>query len=144
MTDYMMDFSNDDLESGKELEAAREGEYRLRLKDWKTDEDGKVTRKTEDGRPYILPVMEIIDCEGMEYMKDFTHFLWLVDEDMEPKKKNNARFALREFWTAFGIDYRQPIDPEAVIGATAEALLSTTEDDKYGLQNRVQRFMSSR
>lgn len=144
MTEYMLDFSDDDLESGRELVAADEGEYRVRIKDWRTDEDGSIVRKTADGRPYILPVLEVIDCEQAEYTKDFSHFLWLIDDDMDAKKKNNARFALREFWTAFGIDYRQPIDPESAIGATADALLTIQNDDEYGPQNRVKKFMISR
>ena len=143
MGDYMLDFSNDDLESGKELTAANEGEYRLRLKDWKTDDDGKIKKFTEDDKPFIMPVFEVINCEEADHTKDINHFLWLVDDWMDAKQKNNARFALREFWTALGIDYRMPIDPESAIGAECDALLIVQEDQGYGEQNRIKRFIVS-
>lgn len=144
MSDYFMDFSNDDLDKGKELQAVPEGEYRVRIKDWKTTEDGKFVRTTEDGRPYIMPVLEIIGCPEAEYAKDFTHFMWMLDSDMDAKQKNNARYKLNEFWSAFGIDTRQPIDPEQTLGAEADVLLTVQEDQGYGEQNRVKRFMPRR
>lgn len=143
MSDYMLDFSGDDLESGKERAAVIEGEYRLRIKDWKTDDDGKIKKFTTDDKPYIMPILEIINCPEAEYSKDLTHFLWVPDDWMDKKQKNDAKFQLHSFWTAFGIDYRQQIDPESVIGAEADALLTVVEDTGYGEQNKVKRFIVS-
>lgn len=143
MSDYMMDFTGDDLESGKERQAVPEGEYRVRIKDWKSDDDGKINLLDKNGNSYIMPILEVIDCEEAEYSKDFTYYLPRVNDDMDAKQKSDARFKMREFWTAFEVDYTRPFDPESVIGSTADALLNVKEDTGYGEQNNVKRFIVS-
>jgi len=144
MGDYFIDLAGENLEEGKELQAVAEGEYRVRIKDWKTDDDGKIVKRTDKDFPYIMPVLEIINCPEAEYSKDLTHFLWMPHDEMDAKQRNNCKFALHEFWTAFGIDYRQKIDPESVIGAEADALLIVSPDTGYGEQNKIKRFVTSR
>lgn len=143
MSDYMLDFSDENLDGARDLMAADEGEYRVRIKDWKTDDDGKIVKLNDDDKPFIMPILEIVNHPDADYFKDFTHFLWLPDSWMDSKKKNKASFDLREFLNAFGIDYHQKIDPESTIGAEADAYLIMTDDDQYGEQNRVKKFVTS-
>jgi hypothetical protein len=143
MSDYMIDLSNDNLEEGRERQAVKEGEYTLRIKDWKSDDDGKIKMTNEKGFPYIMPILEVINCEEAEFSKDITHYLALPDSGLDKKKLNDAKYQLRCFFEAFGVDYHQPLDPEGMIGETAEALLVVQEDTGYGEQNRVKRWIAS-
>jgi hypothetical protein len=143
VADYMMDFTGESLDDGRELVAVDEGEYTVQIKDWKSDDDGKIRLIDTNGNPYMMPILDIVNCEEAEYSKTFTHFLRLPNEDMTAKQRNNAKFQLATFFKAFGIDYSQPIDPESTIGLTADALLVMTPDEGYGEQNRVKRFIAS-
>lgn len=143
MGEYFLDLSNDNLDEGKELTAAKEGEYRIRLKDWKTDDDGKIVKMTAEDKPFIMPIFEIINDPDADHYKDMTHFMWLPSDWMDAKKKNSARFELQTFCKAFRIDYHQKIDPENTIGLEADALLVVQDDATYGEQNRVKRFVVS-
>ena len=144
MADYMLDFTNDNLEDGKERQAVSEGEYRLRIKDWKSDDDGNIRMMDKNDNPFIMPILEIIDCPEAEYAKDIMHYMPLLHDEMDKKKANDTRFQLNSFWKAFGMDVSQgPIDPESVIGATADAYLVVSEDTGYGEGNRVKRWIVS-
>jgi hypothetical protein len=144
MSDYMLDFSNDDLEDGQRLQAASDGEYRLRLKDWKMDEDGKIKLTSANGKPYIMPIFEIINCPEEDYTKDITHYIGLPDsESMTAKQVKNAKAIVREFWEALRVDYSRPIDPEELLGSEVDALLNVTDDPQYGERNNIVRFIVS-
>lgn len=144
MGESFLDFTDDDLDSAVEPQAVEEGEYTLKLADWKTDKKGAVLQKDKNDHPYIMPIIEVIECEEAEYAKRFSHFLPLIHEDMTVKEKNAARWELKSFWTCFGIDYSQRIDYEECIGATGDALLVVAPDEGYGEQNRIKKFMSPR
>lgn len=141
--DYMLDFSQDNLEDGKEREAVPDGEYTLRLIDWLSDDDGKIKMYDKKDCPFIMPKFEIVGCEEAEYSKDLMHYLKLPNSDMKKKDLNDARFHLNAFFTAFGIDHKQAIDPESCIGLEADALLTIQDDPEYGEQNRVKRWIVS-
>lgn len=144
MEESFLDFTGDDLDDSTEPQAAEGGEYTLKLADWKTDEKGAVLRKDRNNEPFILPLLEIIECEEAAFTKAFSHFLRIPHEDMNQKNKNAAKWELKAFFTCFGIDYSQRIDYEDQIGKTGEALLIVTPDEGYGEQNKVKKFMSGR
>ena len=144
MGESFLDFTDDSLDDAVEPQAVEEGEYTLKLADWKTDDKGTVLRKDKNGNPYILPLLEIIECEEAQYAKGFTHFLRLTHEDMTVKEKNAAKWELKCFWTCFGVDYSQRIDYAECLGKTGDALLVVAPDEGYGEQNKVKKFMSPR
>jgi hypothetical protein len=144
MGESFLDFMEEDLDGAVEPQAVEEGEYTIKLIDWKTDDKGTVLRKDRGGAPYILPFIEVIECEEAQYAKGFTHFLRIPHADMTVKEKNQAKWDLKAFFTCFGIDYSQRIDYEECIGSTGEALLVVTPDEGYGEQNRIKKFMSPR
>jgi len=144
MGESFLDFTDDNLDDSTEPQAVEEGEYTLRLADWSTDDKEAILRKDKNGDPFILPILEVIECEEAQYAKAFSHFLRLPHEDMTAKEKNAAKWALKCFWTCFGIDYSQRIDYEECIGKTGDALLIVTPDEGYGEQNKVKKFMSPR
>ena len=139
-----LDLSDENLDDAIEPKAVEEGEYTLKLADWKTNDKGEVVKEDVNGHPFIMPVIEIVECPEAEYAKPITHFLRLPHDDMTKKERNDTRYNLRTFWEAFEVDYTQRIMYEETIGATAEALLTIQPDTGYGEQNRIQRFLPSR
>ena len=139
-----LDLSGEKLEDAVEPKAVDEGEYTLIIADWKTNDSGEVLRKDVNGAPYIMPVLEVTECPEAEYAKPFTQFLRIPHADMTKKEHNDARYSLRKFWEAFGVDYTQRIEYEEVIGLTAEGLLTVSPDTGYGEQNRVVKFLTAR
>ena len=144
MSESFLDFTGEDLNDSTEPQAVEGGEYTLKLVDWKADKKGTVLQKDKNGEPYIMPLLEVIECEEATFAKAFSHFLRIPHDDMNQKDKNAARWELKAFFTCFGIDYSQRIDYEDCIGKTGDALLIITPDEGYGEQNRVKKFMSPR
>ena len=139
-----LDLTEEKLEDAIEPKAVDEGEYTLILVDWKTTDSGEVLREDVNGNPYIMPVLEVTECPEADFAKPFTHFLRIPHAEMTKKERNDARYTLRMFWEAFGVDYIQRIEYKEVIGLTAEALLIVQADTGYGEQNRVVKFLTAR
>jgi len=139
-----LDLSNENLDDAKEPKCVDEGEYTLSITDWKTDEEGKVEKRDLNDNPFIMPVLEVIECEEAEYAKPITHFLRLPYPEMSKKDRNDAQWNLKCFFDAFEIDYTQRLDFDETLGKTCEALLTVQPDTGYGEQNRVQRFINPR
>ena len=138
-----LDLTEENLDNAVEPKAVDDGEYTLKITDWKTDDKGSVVKENQNGNPFIMPVLEIVECAEAEYAKAITKYLPLPHPDMTKKERNAARYNLRMFWEAFGVDYTQRIIYEDVIGLTAEALLSVSADSGYGEQNNIDRFLPS-
>lgn len=139
-----LDLADENLDEAKEPKAAEGGEYTLKLVDWKSDDEGGVVLTDRNDLPYMMPVLEIVDCEEAEYAKNINHFLRLLHKDMTAKERNGAKWALKEFCECFGIDYTQRIDPEEQLGSTGDALLFVAEDEGYGEQNKIRKFLLPR
>jgi len=139
-----LDLSGEDLDGAIEPSAAEGGEYALKITDWKTGEDNKVQIMDKNGLPYMMPVLEIIECPEADFAKPLNHFIRLLHPDMNAKEKNGAKWALKEFCECFGIDYTQRIDFESCVGLTGDALLIVTPDEGYGEQNKVRKFLVPR
>jgi len=139
-----LDLTDERMEDAVEPKAVNDGEYTLQITNWKTDDNGNVAKKDANDNPYIMPILEVCECPEAEYAKPITHFLRLTHEDMSKKERNGALWALKEFFTAFDIDFTQRIDYEEAIGKKADALLSIQPDEGYGEQNRIQRFILPR
>ena len=137
-----LDFSDEDLAGAVEPKAVDDGEYTLKIVDWKTDDEGNVQKKDVNEAPYMMPVLEIVECPEADYAKPITHFLRLPHGEMTKKERNEALWHLRMFCEAFSIDASERNNFEDTLGKTAEALLIISPDTGYGEQNRVQRFLA--
>jgi len=138
------DWEGENLNDSHEPTVAKEGEYTIKLKDWKTDDEGHVIRLDSSDKKFMLPLMEVIDCEGSEFMKEFTHFLRLPSEEMTAKDNNKAKWNLKIFFESFGIDYQGRMDFSEVAEGdyTADVILGVQDNDEYGDQNYIKKFVS--
>ena len=139
-----LDLTEESLDNAKEPMAVEEGEYTVRLLDWKTDKSGNVIILDKNEEPYMMPILEVIECEEAEYAKPISHFIRIPNEGQNAKDRNNAKWNLKSFCECFGIDYSQRIDFEDCVGMTGDVLLFVAEDTGYGEQNKVRNFMTPR
>ncbi len=142
--DSFLDLTDESINEAKEPMAVEEGEYTLRLMDWKAAKDGGIIILDKNEQPYMMPILEIIECEEAEYAKPLSHFLRIPNEDQNAKDRNNAKWNLKAFCECFGIDYTQRIDFDSCIGLTGDALLFVAEDTGYGEQNKIRKFLTPR
>jgi len=106
-------------------------EYKLRIIDCRQELD-----KNEE--PYILPRFEVVD---EPLAKDFTKFLRLPHEGLDEKGKVRARSALRIFLEAFSLPTSGQIDLEDMKGKTGWGILGIEDNEQYGEQNYVKKFV---
>lgn len=107
------------------------GEYKIRIVDVKVAEN-------KSGNPYVLPRFEIPDEPTA---KEFTKYMGLPHDDMNEKQLNSAKFNMKKFCLAFGIDPAAPGEPDDWKGLEGWALLGVEENDEYGDQNYVKSFI---
>jgi hypothetical protein len=126
-----MSFLDIDLGDAKEPKAVAAGEYQVRLTDLTSDND-------KNGNPYILARLDIPSSAGS---KDFTQFMGLPRASMTEKEANNAKWRMKTFFEAFGIDHTKKIDLDTIKGKMAWAILGVKPDDEYGDQNYVKKWV---
>jgi len=95
-------------------------------------------RINKSGNPFIFPRFDIPTEPSA---KDFTKYLPLPHSDMTDKQVNNTKWGLKSFFDAFDVDPSGQIDLEDLIGKTAWAILGVSEDEEYGEQNFIKRFV---
>lgn len=131
---YSTSFLDDTLDDVKDL-VAYEGECKLRVT------GARIGRKSPEKAPYILIRFELPDYEDA---KDLTHVIGLADPQIDSAKESNTkRLRLREFYEAFGVDYSQPVNIEALTDLEGWAILALETSPDYGEQSRVRRFVAS-
>ena len=74
--------------------------------------------------------------------KDITHWIGIPSANDDEKKRNSALRRIRDFCTCFGIPTDGGIDLSNVQGNTGWAILAIENDDTYGEQNRIKRFIT--
>lgn len=104
-------------------------EYKLRILDVRQADD-------KNGNPYVMPRFEIMDETGA---KDFTYFMGLPNESMDAKRKNTVLYRIKMFLEAF--DLSPDTDPSEWVGAEGWAILGREDNDQYGEQNFVKKFV---
>jgi len=130
-----MSFLDIDLNDVRKPEAVPANEeYQIRLLGITSGED-------KNGYPYILPRFDI---PSQPTSKDFTKFLYLPREDASEKELNNIKWNLKMFFDAFDIDYTQQINFDTVGGKTAWAILGLSENEQYGEQNYIKKFVTAK
>ena len=126
-----MGFLDINLGDAKEPKAAAEGEYLVRWLDTNEGID-------KNGHSYI---QAILDIPSEADAKTFTHFAGLPYEGMEPKTLNNCKWRLKQLFEAFGIDHSKQIDFVVCKGRQAWAILGVNDDEQYGRQNYIKKFV---
>jgi hypothetical protein len=124
------------LQDVKDLRSVEPGEYKVRLIEVKQ----AVSKNLND---YIMARFSLPDVPDA---KDFNHIMMLPDNlaggSSGDEKKSTARLrAIKSFMTALGQDVSGEIDLDKMAGAEGWALLIEEEDEQYGTQNRIKRFM---
>ena len=102
---------------------------------------GITQKDNKSGNPYMMPIFDIPD---EPLVKNFSKYFPLPYEGMDTKDLNKCKWALLKFCEAFDIDTSGPVDPDSVIGHTAWAVLGVSEDEEYGEQNFIRRFIGSK
>lgn len=128
-----MSFLDVALDDVPELKALEEGEYEVQI----TSADIGESDKT--GGKYLMLRLEVpTEPES----KDFTHVLMLPADGDSEKQRIKRLSRLKEAMEAFGYDYSQGIETDALEGLTSWAYLAVEESGEYGEQNRVRRFVT--
>jgi len=97
-------------------------------------------------RRYVLltcKVIQLASGENFDNVKNFTTFLNYPRPEDEELKKNNKLRRLKTAHEALGISGAIS-DAEDYQGKTAWVILSQSEDDVYGTQNDVKRWVKSK
>jgi hypothetical protein len=82
------------------------------------------------------------DCPAEPNSKDITHWIGIPDASADEKKRNAALRRIRDFCICFGINTVGGIDLSDVQGRTGWAILAIENDDTYGEQNKIKRFIT--
>lgn len=126
-----MGFLDIDLNDAVEPKASSAGEHLVRLVDLTKDID-------KNGHPYLLARL---DLPKEPTAKDFTQFLGLPYQGQDEKQANQAKWRLKSFSEAFGIDFGVINSADEVKGRTAWAILGVGETDEYGEQNYIKKYV---
>jgi len=125
----LLDIDVDDAQEPKVVPA--DEEYELRIIDAKTDTN-------KDGNPYLLPRFEVV---GEPLAKDFTKYLGLPHEEMDAKQLNRAKWALKNYLECFGLPTAGQLVVGDMVGSTGWGILGVEDNEQYGEQNYVKKFI---
>lgn len=130
--DLKMGFLDIDLSDVQEPSAVPgDAEYKLRIVDVRQADD-------KNGNPYILPRFEIPEEPSA---KEFTKFLRLPHEGLDAKQLNSAKWQLKLFFDAFGVDPSSLNNVDDLVGEEGWAILGLEDSDQWGEQNFVKKFI---
>lgn len=126
---------DEDTTNTVELHSMPEGEYQLRF----LKGEQKMSKKTN--KPMVQLNFDIV---GEVEAKDLTHYIMLPTSDMDAKERNRRQLSIRDLKYAFGLSDNDRIDFDSLIGETVWAILAEEENEEYGKQNRIRRFLAKR
>jgi hypothetical protein len=130
-----MSFLDFDLNDVPALDVVPAGEeYKLRI----TSCEMKISSKGNPG------IQVRLDIPSAPASKDISHWINLPDASTDEKKKIRQLNQVKEFCLCFGLDLSRPEFGDNLVGSTGWALLDVEEDDTYGEQNRVKRFITAK
>ena len=129
MEETFLDF---DTSGAVEPKAVSAGEYKIRI-------TGAVIDYDKNGHQYFMPRFDI---PSEPYSKDFTRFFSLPHDEMNDKQLNNAKFNMDAFKLCFGIK-KNKFSIDEITGLEGWAILGVgKEDEEYGVQNFIKRFIA--
>lgn len=129
----VLDLTQHNMNDVVEPQAVEEGEYKIRL----IECDG--IKENSSGNPYILPRFEICD---QPTSKDFTHYMALPHSGMDAKQMNKTLARLKNFGETFGIDFGRQVDFDELPGLEGWVILGNKDDEEYGPQNFIKKFIT--
>jgi hypothetical protein len=128
----------DRLDDAVELTNVKPGEYKLRYL-------GKNAGVDKNGNDYFLARLEIADDP---YTKDLTYFIGLPGQYDDAKQMNQKKVKIQDFCLAFGqqppstiIEFKALMESGDLVGMEAWAALTEKDNEEYGMQNEVKRFI---
>lgn len=132
----LLDLTDYDLDNAEEPKAVKAGEeYKLRILSVENGTD-------KNGLDYYMPRFEIVEHPAS---KDFTYFLHVPDKDkMNEKQLTRARWAMKNFLQCFGLSTGPTNPDDDWPGQEGWAILGMREDEQYGEQNFVKKFVIPR
>lgn len=107
-------------------------EYKLRIIDATSDRD-------KNDEPYLLPRFEVVD---EPLAKDFTKFLRLPHGELSEKQLIRVNSDIRKYLEAFELPNPFKGDPAEMKGHTGWAILGVGDDEQYGEQNYIKKFIA--
>lgn len=124
-----------DVETGDAIEpkAVAAGEYKIKIVNVSIDTD-------KNGHPYMLPRFEVV---GEPAAKDFTQFLRLPHDELSEKQLNAAKWNLSQFKQAFGMGEGK-ISLDEMMGLEGWAILGVREDEEFGQQNTLRKYIAAK
>jgi len=128
----LLDVDVDDAQEPKVMPA--DEEYKLRTTRGTIDTD-------KNDEPYMLVFFEVVD---EPLAKDLSHFFRLPHSGLDAKQSNRVKWDLKIFQEAFSIPSLQGIDESDLGGFEGWAILGVREDDTYGEQNSIRKFIAPR
>jgi len=121
-----------DVPTGDAVEpkAMPAGEYKIRIVSAVIDVD-------KNGNKYFLPRFEI---PKEPFSKEFTRFFGLPREGLTEKQLNAVKFNLDAFKKCFKIK-KEKFSIDEIVGLEGWVILGLGEDDEYGEQNYIKKFI---
>jgi len=126
----LLDVDVDDAQEPQVMPA--DEEYKLRTTRGTIDTD-------KNDEPYMIIFFELAD---EPLAKDFSHFFRLPHEGLSEKDLNRAKWSLKQFKEAFQVPSLSGINEEDLGGFEGWAILGVREDDQYGEQNFIRKFIA--
>jgi hypothetical protein len=131
-------FLDIDTSDAVEPQAADTGEHLIRIIGYSKDQAGSIVRTSDKGNRWFKVMF---DLPNMIEAKSFGMFFMVPDSaTMDDKQLNSAKWKIESFKKAFGID--GPLNFESAIGLEGYALLRKTNNEQYGEQNDISKFIT--
>ena len=125
---FILDYNLDDV---PDLVVAEEGEHLLTVLNVAHHDSDK------NGNPFLMVLFSVGDAENT---KTVSHFIGLPGgKDSKPEADDKLR-RLGYFCDAFNISL--PIDVAEMEDKQGSAILKISEDEEYGEQNKIRRFVA--
>ncbi len=125
-------FLDVDTSDAVEPKAEPAGEHKIRV-------IGADNGIDKNQHPYFLPRFEIPEKPTS---KDFTKFHTLPYDGMSEKDLERAKWNLDQFKKCFGLPSEGRLNVSEMIGLEGWAILGMKEDQEYGEQNYVRKYIA--
>lgn len=127
----VVDINVDDVQ---ELEVLNPGEYQVRI-------DNAEIRESDNPNFDKYLLLRLVPDEHPN-AKSISHVIMLPCSQMDEREVMNRKRDIKNFVEAFNYNASNGINDEELVGLTGWALLGVENDDEYGEQNRVRRFVT--
>ncbi len=85
-----------------------------------------------------------LDIPEEPYTKDITHYIMLPTNSDDDKTKAQKQNRLKDFKAAFRLPPAGPISTDDMEGSRGWGILGEEDNQEFGLQNKIKRFVIGR